>query len=75
MQAPEWATHMVRGNLPGGGEHVGVWIADGKFQYFAGWDHEDLNHAWKLEDWERGIKLAGWLNVKIEELNICLENK
>ena len=75
MQAPEWATHIVSGNIRGTEEYVAAWVADGKFQYFAGWDQGDLNHSWKIEDWERGIKLAGWLDAKIEEISICLENK
>lgn len=75
MQAPEWATHIVSGNLKGTEEYVGAWIADGKFQYFAGWDHGDLNHGWRVEDWERAIKQADWFDAKIEEINICLENK
>ena len=68
MQEPAWATHIVSGNIKGSGEYVAAWIADGKYQYFAGFDHGDLNHGGKIEDWEKSIKYADWLDAKIENI-------
>ena len=75
MQAPDWATHIVSGIGPRG-EDYKVWVSKGKWEYFSGpYRHRDMNHPWGVEDWEEGIRDAGWKNCLVEEINICLENK